>query len=65
MSEYSDKNDYLVYYRQVRAKNQIPETFANWLSNKKKKTVRTKSVESGLKNAGLSEADIARLRGRK
>lgn len=32
---------------------------------KKKKTVRTKAIEGGLGAAGLSEAQIRRLRGKK
>lgn len=65
MSDYSDKNDYLVYYRQTKSQRELPKTFANWLAGKKKKTVRTKDVESSLSKAGLTQSEIARLRGRK
>ena len=64
-SEYKEKNDYLVYYKQMRGQRQIPMTYVQWLSSKKKTTGRTQTVSSQLSAAGLTPKEIARLQGKK
>lgn len=58
-----DKKIYLKYYRNLRGKGRLPQTFGRWLGAKRS-TSRTKGVSSKLRRSGLTEADIKRLRGK-
>jgi len=63
---YGSKNEYLVYYKQLRSQNQLPMTYAQWLINQKKKsktTLKTKAVSKELSAGGLTQTEINKLRG--
>lgn len=61
--EYGRKNEYLAYYDQTRGQGQMPMTYAQWLKQGKMKTVRTADIGRRLSNTGMSEKEIAKLRG--
>lgn len=57
------KEEYLrLFSGRIKRGDKTVPTFSNWLRGKPKTTRRTKTVTRGLKRAGLSEKEIARLR---
>ena len=60
------KKEYLrLFSGRIKRGDKTVPTFANWLKGKPKTTRRTRTVTKGLKRAGLSAKEIARLRRRK
>jgi len=61
--ETARKKRYLTYFKAQRAAGRVPLTYVQWIKQGEP-TTRTRKVSGGLRAAGLSEADIRRLRGR-
>jgi len=57
------KRKYLAYFKAMRAKGRMPLSYVKWLE-KDKTTARTRKVTKGLRTAGLTQAEINRLRGK-
>jgi len=57
------KRKYLAYFKAMRAKGRMPLSYVKWLE-KDKTTVRTRGITKRLKTAGLTQAEINRLRGK-
>jgi len=63
IAQTKERKQYLAYYKKAKAQGRRPLTYAQWV-RRNKSTIRTKATVRGLKAAGLTDKEIARLRGK-